>query len=287
MKLFICLVLIGCVGTLTGAVSSIGIVKSNGDFRVDGSTIRGNSTVFEGNLIQTAAARSTVELGAAQFTLLPNSSAKVYRDRTVLESGSEIMRNATGQIIEAATLKIVPVDKDGVVLVAMNGPNKVNVYATSGMAQVRTSAGLLVANMTPGMGLAFTPQAGASTASQLKGTVESLNGRFFLTDVTTKNKVELRGPDLAKFVNKSVQVTGSLIPGAAASGGASQVIQVIKIEVLSQQTAPAAGLPVGAAAGTVAAGATTAGIGAGPIAGISLAAAAGITLGALAATSHL
>src|ERR1017187_8613093 len=31
----------GCVVTLMGAVPSVGIVKSTGDFRVDGSTIRG------------------------------------------------------------------------------------------------------------------------------------------------------------------------------------------------------------------------------------------------------
>ena len=93
MKLFICLILVGCVATLMGSAPSVGIVKSTGDFRVDGSTIRGNSTLFEGNLIETTAARSTVELGEAQITLLPNSSAKVYRDHTVLESGSELMRN--------------------------------------------------------------------------------------------------------------------------------------------------------------------------------------------------
>src|SRR5208283_475687 len=162
-----------CVGTLMAAAPCVGIVKSTGDFRVDGSTIRGNSTVFEGDLIETTAARSMVQLGQAQITLLPNSSAKVYRDHTVLESGSELMRNGDKRTIEAATLQIVSPAKDGVVLVAMNGPNNIKVFASSGAAQVRTAAGLLVASLNPGMGLAFAPQAGAATSMQMKGVLES------------------------------------------------------------------------------------------------------------------
>ena len=287
LKPLICLTLMGCVLTLMGAVPSVGIVKSTGDFRVDGSTIRGNSTVFEGNLIETTAARSTVQLGEAQITLLPNSRAKVYRDHTVLESGSELMRNGEKHMIEAATLQIASAAKDGVVLVAMGGPNHVTVFASSGTAQVRTAAGLLVASLRPGMGLAFTPQAGAATAMQMAGVVESTNGKFFLTDTTSKTRVELRGTDLAKFKGKSVQITGSIIPGAAAAGGASQVVQVTKIEQLSARAAgraagAAAGGTAGAAAGGTA-GATaggTAGTAAGGAAGAAAAGAgAGATIG--------
>ena len=291
MRILICLVLVGCVLILTASAPSVGIVKSTGDFRVDGSIIRGNSTVFDGNLIETTAARSTVQLGEAQITLLPNSSAKVYRDHTVLKSGSELMRNGEKRMIEAATLQIVSAAKDGIVLVAMGGPNNVKVFATSGAAQVRTAAGFLVASLSPGTGLAFSPQAGAATSMQMKGVLESTDGKFFLTDVTSKTRVELRGTDLAKFKGKSIQVTGSVIMGAAAGAGASQVVQVTKMEQLNAQDAKAAGLPVGAAvagagaagAGAAAAGATVLGIGVAPAVVIGAAAAAGITVGSMAA----
>jgi hypothetical protein len=256
---------------------TVGIVKSTGDFRVDGSTIRGNSTLFEGNLIETTATRSTIQLGEAQITLLPNSSAKVYRDHTVLESGSELVRNGATNMVEAATLQIASTAKDGVVLVAMGGPNNVRVYATSGGAQVRTAAGLLVASLSPGTGLAFTPQAGAATSMQMKGVLESTNGKFYVTDATSKTKAELRGTDLAKFAGKAVQVTGSVIPGAAASGGASQVVQVTKIE-LSSQAGKAAAL-AGAGSGAAAA---AGGVNGWLIAGIG-AVVVGGTLGGLAA----
>ena len=297
-------VLTGILFTLMASTPTVGIVKSTGDFRVDGSTIRGNGTLFEGNLIETAATRSTIQLGEAQITLLPHSSAKVYRDHTVLESGSELVRNGATNTIEAATLQIASTAKDGVVLVAMGGPNNVRVYATSGGAQVRTAAGFLVASLSPGTGLAFTPQAGAATSMQMKGVLESTNGRFYLTDATSKTKAELRGTDLAKFAGKAVQVSGSVIPGAAASGGASQVVQVTKIEQLSSQAAKAAGIGAGAGgaavaggaaaggaaaagAGAAVAGTTILGVGVGATIAIGAAAVAGITIGALAAAGDL
>jgi len=289
LRPFICLILMGCVVTLIGSVSSVGIVKSTGDFRVDGSTIRGNSTVFEGNLIETTAARSTVQLGEAQITLLPNSRAKVYRDHTVLESGSELMRNGEKQTIEAATLQIASAAKDGVVLVAMGGPNNVRVFASSGVAQVRTAAGLLVASLRPGMGLAFTPQAGAATAMQVTGVLESTDGKFFLTDSCTKTgtRVEVRGTDLAKFKGKTVQITGSIMLGVAAAGGASQVVQVTKIEQLSDRAAKACapgavGATGAAGGGAGAAKGTIFGVGVATAVVIGAAAVAGITIGALA-----
>jgi len=55
----ICLLFVAMAAPL-----SIGFIKSTGDFRVDGSTIRQNGTVFDGNLIETTAARSVIELAS-------------------------------------------------------------------------------------------------------------------------------------------------------------------------------------------------------------------------------
>jgi polyferredoxin len=220
---------------------------------------------------------------------LPNSRAKVYRDHTVLESGSELMRNGEKQTIEAATLQIASAAKDGVVLVAMGGPNNVRVFASSGVVQVRTAAGLLVASLRPGMGLAFTPQAGAATAMQVTGVLESTDGKFFLTDSCTKTgtRVEVRGTDLAKFKGKTVQITGSIMLGVAAAGGASQLVQVTKIEQLSDRAAKACapgavGATGAAGGGAGAATGTIFGVGVATAVVIGAAAVAGITIGALA-----
>ncbi len=103
-----------------------------------------------------------------------------------------------------------------------------------------------------GTGLAFTPQAGAPTAMQMMGVLEFTDGKYFLTDATSKTSVELRGADLVRFKGKSVQIVGSVIFGAPATGGASQVIQVAKIE-LTSQSSKLTGLAGGAGAGSGAA----------------------------------
>jgi hypothetical protein len=59
-------------GSLLAVVSggpSIGFVKSAGEFRVDGSAIRGNGTVFEGALVETTTARSVIQLAAPRLPL--------------------------------------------------------------------------------------------------------------------------------------------------------------------------------------------------------------------------
>src|ERR1041385_7505440 len=100
----------GCLAAVTAAPPSVGTVTSPGDFRVDGATVRGNSTVFDGNTIETSASRSLVALNGAQITLSPESRAKIYRDRTVLEQGTEVVQT-DGHVIEAGTLRIAATGK--------------------------------------------------------------------------------------------------------------------------------------------------------------------------------
>ncbi len=83
----------GCLLAATAAPTSIGSIKSSGEFRLDNSMVRGNSTVFDGDLIETTGARSVVDLNGVQITMSRNSRAKVYRYHTVLENGTVLIRN--------------------------------------------------------------------------------------------------------------------------------------------------------------------------------------------------
>jgi hypothetical protein len=212
---------------------SIGFIKSNGDFRVDGSTIRQNSTLFDGNLIETTAARSVIELASVEITLSPDSRAKVYRDHTILEKGTGVVKDAGTHVIEADTLRIFPSAKDSIVQVDITSPSSITVAARSGAAEVRSATGVLVASVRPGLALAFGAQAGAATAFDMTGIEELKDGKYFLADDTTHVTVQLEGPDLAKFVGKCVEVTGSIIPGATPPSPASQLIQVATIKTTS------------------------------------------------------
>jgi hypothetical protein len=265
----------GSLLVVSAASPSIGFVKSNGEFRVDGSAVRGNTTVFEGALVETNAARSVIQLEAAQITLAPDSRVRVYRDRTVLEKGSGSVTEGARHIIEAATLRIAPSARDSVVQIDLTSPSRVTVGARGGPAEVRNSSGVLTASLLPGMALAFNPQAASAEAVKLTGVIVSRDGAYLLTDQTTKVTVQLLdGPDVIKYLGKQVEVTGSSIPGASPLGGASQLVRAVTIKPASDKRKVAAA--AGAAGAGAAGGAAAAGAGAG-------AAAAGISGAAVAA----
>jgi len=242
--------LVAAGSLLVAAPVSIGFVHSAGDFRVDGALIRGNSTIFEGDTLETAAARSVVQLSGTQLTLAPESRARIYHDRTVMEKGTGMLRDAPSQVLEANSLKITPAARDSVVQVDVKSASRISVYAFAGSAQVRNSSGLLLASLHPGMALEFDrpPQAAASTAVKLTGTVTEQNGTYLLSDSTTNVVSQLQGSDLAKLVGKKVEVTGSIIPGAAPAAGASQVVAVASAHILAGAAVAgtATGLAIGA-----------------------------------------
>lgn len=248
IRFLVSLLVGGCLLVVTAATGSIGVIRSSGDFRVDGSMVRGNSTVFDGNTIETTTSRSVVQLDAAQITLGPDSRARVYRDRTILEKGAGLLRDAGTHVFEAASLRIAPAAGDAVIQVDVEGPSRISVSARSGGVLVRNSGGNLVASLRAGSELEFDTQAGASTAVKIRGVVELRNGNYFVTEATTHVTFQLQGPDLAKYVGKLVTITGSAIPGATPLGGASQVVQAVSIQPVA--TGAAAGAAGAAATGS-------------------------------------
>ena len=131
-KLIISLFVSGCLFAISATSPSIGTIKSTGEFRVDGAAIRGNSTVFDGNVIETEASRSVIDLTGAQITLSCESRVKVFRDRIVLENGSGLVRNAGTHVIEAATLRIASPSNDSMLQIEMSDPTHVAVSADRG-----------------------------------------------------------------------------------------------------------------------------------------------------------
>jgi hypothetical protein len=260
-KYVTCMFAAGSLLLLSAASTSIGFVKSTGDFRVDGSAIRGNGTVFEGNVIETTTARSVIRLANAEITLAPESRARVYRDRTVLEKGTGFVREGASHVIEAATLRIIPSVRESVVQVEITSPSSVTVVTRGGAAEVRNSSGVLTASLLPGMAIAFSPQAGAAAAVKVTGWIELRDGAYYLTDETTKVKIQLMDtPDVIKYVGVECDVTGSSIPGASPVGGASQVVNPITVVPVKRRKAGMAPWGKAAIIGGVAAGGVVAGL---------------------------
>ncbi len=234
MRSFLSLLISGCLLFLMAAPPSIGVIRSSGDFQLDGATVSGNATLFEGSTVQTAATQSKIQLtSGAAIVLAPNSRAQVYKDH-----------------FEAATLRISPTDTHTIAQVVSQDSNHVSISAVQGLVDVRNGAGVLVATVRPGLALAFSTQAGgAATATKLSGCLGMKNGHYVMTDVTTGVTVELQGPEVAKNNGHQVEITGSMIPGATPPAGASQVIQVVTVNSVGARCSIPGGAVVAGAAG--------------------------------------
>jgi hypothetical protein len=232
IRSFLSLLSSGCLLFLTAVPPSIGVVRSDGDFQLDGSTVRGNATLFEGSTVQTDGAQSRIQLsGGAEIMLSPASRAQVYRDHTVLRQGAQSVKNGEKYVIEAATLRISPTGTHTLAEIVAKDGNRVSIAAREGSVDVWNGAGVLVATVRPGLALAFDTQAGgAPTAAKMSGCLVTKGGKYLLTDSTTNVTVELRGPDAAKNAGHRVEITGRMIQGATPADGASQVIQVVTVD---------------------------------------------------------
>jgi hypothetical protein len=245
----------------------------------------GNGTVFEGNLVETAAARSVIQLAGSQMTLAPDSSARVYRDRIVLVKGSGSVKDSAHQVIEAATMRIVPSTQDSVVQIAIASPSRITVLARGGAAEVSNSSGVLTARLRPGMALAFNLQAAGDVSVKMTGVIQSSGGLYFVTDETTQVTVQVLGSsEVSKYVGKRVEITGSSIFVANPPAGASQLIRAITISPAANPIeAGAAAAGRGAGGGGATGGASAAGFSAVTIGAIIGGVAIVGTVGGLAA----
>ena len=267
----------GCLVSLAASPSSIGFVVTSGQVQVDGAVVRGNSTLFQGNVVRAGDATSDLMFpGGANLLLQPGSTVTVFRDYGVLEDGSAVQRGQHALVADG--LKVSSLSSQGAVFVDVQDKSHLKVTAQNGAAEVRNSAGVVVARLEAGKALSFTvqasPQNSTSTPPQqnptpaeggqaappggiqltLHGILRKDHpgryGHFLLTDMATNVTYELQGPDLDDLVGASVEVTGSTYDTAAASG-ASKVMSVSDIHQMplneirgeTPSVAPAPGTP--------------------------------------------
>ena len=79
----------------SGATGSIGTVSARGDLRVDGYTVWGNGTLFNGTAVETGQATATLRLdNGTEIKLAINSHGVVYRDHLVLLQGRSQLKTS-------------------------------------------------------------------------------------------------------------------------------------------------------------------------------------------------
>jgi hypothetical protein len=205
----------------------LGTASVRGNMRVDGYTVRGDATVFNGSVVETADASASLRMGhGVDITMSKSSRGTIYRDHFVLQRGaSELTAPASFQL-EANGLRVSSAAPNTVGVVTVTPQNAVEIATLSGSFAVRDGEGLLLSNVLPGRPLTFAMQTEASTSPQFISTVGLLdyqNGQYYFT--TDDNvKYVLTGTDqLQKFVGDKVVVTGMFNSAAPPAGTAGTI----------------------------------------------------------------
>jgi hypothetical protein len=289
-----------CIGVTAGAFtllpaagSAIGVAVANGSLMVNHSQIRGNATLFDGSLVETAAGYSQLRLDkGVQVRLAAESRATVHNARLVLEAGQGETESGPGYEVEARTLHIWSDLSGTQARIRLGTGRLVTVAAIHGAVRVTNAGGTLIARLEAGNALNFEPQpAGAEAPTKASGCLFSKAGRFILAERTNNIVLELTGAGLAGELGNQVEISGKADAGASHASDVSQVVKVVAIRQITKGGCSTLARKLGAAtiatAGVGAgAGAATAGAGAGAAAGAAGAAgaatAAGVGVGTVA-----
>jgi len=208
------LVTIAAGGMFSAAAASkhIGVAVGKGDIRVDKTFVHGNATMFSGAAVETGDGVSRLLLSAgAEYLLGPRSKARVYSDRLELEVGSAELHNTNDGAFGVGSLSVRPAGSRGVLRVFRFGDGFTEIAALQGGATLYNSSGKLLASVPAGLGLAFDPQAaGALPPQRLHGRVTAKDGKYFITDCSTGESMELQGEDVVRWIGKTVDVSGSV-----------------------------------------------------------------------------
>jgi len=233
---------------MSSQAASIGIAMAHGSFRVDDSLVIGNTTLFEGNTLETERASSELELaGGAHLRLAPDSRGRVFGDRLELQKGLTELEGGGSYWIEARGLRIQPEGSGSAGRVAVAGNRRIQALALAGSLRVSVADGTVVALLLPGSALEFEPQAvtGAQAPFQMTGCLERRGGGFVLRDPISGVTEEVRGEGLTSNVGRMVEVVATVVPGEKPVTGALEVIRITRMRRVSGECVlpPAAPAP--------------------------------------------
>jgi hypothetical protein len=212
---------------------AIGIVTASGHFSVEGSSVWGNATLFDGATIETSAASSEIALrNGVKVQLGKDSRARVWNDRLLLLKGvGQIAAPSTGSTVGFdVNAAGVHVDAAGT-RIRVGLTNRVEIASYSGTARVTGAVGVELGTLRPGNTMSFAMQAGVVTRT---GCLVYKDGHFLVQDQATQQVIELNGPDLAANVGNRVEVTGTVSTAKPAIAVATAVVNVASVASRAQ-----------------------------------------------------
>jgi len=213
----------------------IGTVSVRGNIRVDGYTVQGNGTLFDGTAVETSQATAILRLeNGTEITMAIHSRGIVYHDRLVLLQGqSQLKASSSSFFLEADGLRVVPGGPNTLGIVSVSSPKTFQVAAVKGELRIVDDAGLSLANVMPGTSMSLGQATGPGglangTSVQEVGLVSVENGQYYLT-TSDGTKYLLTGKDFQKDVGKKVVVDGKLQVATTTSGISTIVVSSLSI----------------------------------------------------------
>jgi hypothetical protein len=194
--------------------------------RVDGYTIRGNATLFDGTIVETDQAAATLRLDNGEEMILSSGSrGTMYRDRLVLQKGATELAASNRFPVEANGLRITPSQPNSQAVVSLRGADKIEVAALTGEFKVTSDERLPLASVPSHTMMAFAMQDSdpSDTAFTATGSISLENGKYYVT-IGTGTKYELRGKSFQSSVGKTVAVQGRIDVTIPPSAGALAVV---------------------------------------------------------------
>jgi len=233
----------------SGGTGSIGTVSARGDVRVDGYTVWGNGTLFDGTAVETGQATATLRLdNGTEIKLAINSHGVVYRDHLVLLQGrSQLKTSDSPFLLEADGMRVSPSGPNTLGVISLSPANTLDVAAVTGEFRIVDDAGSSVADVSTGAAMRFhaAQQAGApeesSFITEAIGLVSVDNGSYYFTTDTGVKYLLSWAKDLRKFADKKVVVSGVLQALEAPSETADELI-VTSIAIKGNNGAKNAGM---------------------------------------------
>lgn len=222
--------------SLALASTAIGTASARGDIRVDGYSIVGNATLFDGSAVETSQATATLRLDkGTEIKLATGSLGMLYRDHMVLQHGKSELATSDHFQMEASGFRVIPTESNARGVVAVNGLGSIEVAALNGSFQVTNGRGMVLGKVVPGSAMSFAGQGSGSIT--VTGKVSSVNGHYYVTDgngvmheiVGRDADQEVANKGLDKWVGKTVTINGTIDTGMTATGGAANVIDVSSI----------------------------------------------------------
>jgi len=214
----------GCMVGYAAVPVSIGILVTDTPAIVDGIPIRGNSTLFSGNIVKASSAPSSLRFAdGSSLVLQPGAQVRVFRDRSVLEQGVATQTGSDKRQLIVDGLTVASLSGQGAVAAAWRDNSHFEAVAENGPAEVRTPVGQLVARLNPGERLTFTtsvaspaqqeaPAPPAGPSITVRGILrQEPEGEFKITDDTDGEEyiVEVAGTMPNNALGSSVQLRGN------------------------------------------------------------------------------